>query len=138
MQKGKIIKWLVSPGDEVESGEILFEISTTQLTEDPEQGVIVMEVESQEDGWLAKVLVEAGEDEVSVGTPLAYVCDDEDAMAAFGSLEGKGPDSGKMFTWQAFTKSKVFAECGGGGGGDKDSAKTIEDLAHLNYKPINR
>ena len=135
MKTGKIVKWNVTPGEEVVCGDVLFELSTEQLTEDVEQGEIVMQVESQEDGWLARVLIEAGDAEIAVGAPLAYVCDDQTDIPAFRSLTGEGKDTGRMFTWQAFTKSKVFAECGGS---SESSAKAQEDLDHLNYKPVQR
>ncbi len=63
METGKIIKWLKSVGDPVETGEPLLEIETDKVN---------MEVESMYTGTLLKTLYEPG-DEVPVVTVIGYI-----------------------------------------------------------------
>ncbi len=70
METGKIIKWLKSVGDPVETGEPLLEIETDKVN---------MEVESMYTGTLLKTLYGPG-DEVPVVTVIGYIGrPDEDA-----------------------------------------------------------
>ena len=64
MTVGNISKWLVSEGDEVVSGDILAEIETDKAT---------MELEAIDDGEVSKILVQAGEQNISVGTPIIVI-----------------------------------------------------------------
>jgi pyruvate dehydrogenase E2 component (dihydrolipoamide acetyltransferase) len=64
MEKGKLSKWLKQEGDKVKSGDILAEIETDKAT---------MEVESIDEGVLAKILVAEGTDDVAVNTPIAVI-----------------------------------------------------------------
>ena len=64
MEKGKLSKWLKKEGDKVKSGDILAEIETDKAT---------MEVESIDEGVLAKILVAEGTDDVAVNTPIAVI-----------------------------------------------------------------
>ena len=59
MEEGTIVRWLKAEGDEVEKGDVLFEVQTDK---------VVMEVESPASGTLARILVR--EDET---VPIAYV-----------------------------------------------------------------
>jgi len=71
MEEGTLAKWLVKEGDTVSSGDILAEIETDKAT---------MEFEAVDEGTLAKILVEAGTDNVKVGTVIAMIAgEDEDA-----------------------------------------------------------
>ncbi|MAC62048.1 MAG: pyruvate dehydrogenase complex E1 component subunit beta [SAR116 cluster bacterium] len=67
MTVGTISKWLVSEGDEVVSGDILAEIETDKAT---------MELEAIDDGEVSKILVQAGEQNISVGTPIIVIGDE--------------------------------------------------------------
>ena len=62
MTVGTISKWLVNEGDEVVSGDILAEIETDKAT---------MELEAIDDGEVSKILVQAGEKNISVGKGIA-------------------------------------------------------------------
>jgi len=67
-------KWLVKEGDPVRSGDILAEIETDKAT---------MEFEAVDEGTVAKILVPAGTDGVTVGTVIALIAEEgEDAAAA--------------------------------------------------------
>ena len=69
MKEGKLVKWLVKEGDEVEEGDAIFEVETDKLSN---------EVESYDDGVIRKILVQEGET-VACQTPLAIIGEaDED------------------------------------------------------------
>ncbi|MFC3051073.1 pyruvate dehydrogenase complex E1 component subunit beta [Kordiimonas pumila] len=73
MEKGTLAKWLVKEGDTVESGDVLAEIETDKAT---------MEVESIDDGVVAKILVAEGSEDVPVGELIAILAEEgEDASA---------------------------------------------------------
>lgn len=74
MEEGKLAKWLKKPGDRVKSGDVLAEIETDKAT---------MEVEAVDEGTLARILIEAGTENVKVNTPIAVIAaDGEDVSAA--------------------------------------------------------
>ncbi len=63
MEEGTIVRWLKAEGDNVEKGDIIFEVQTDK---------VVMEVESPGSGILGRILV--GEDEtVPIATIVAYL-----------------------------------------------------------------
>ena len=64
MEDGTLAKWLVIEGDEVRSGDVIAEIETDKAT---------MEVESIDDGRVAKILVAAGTQNVKVNTLIAVL-----------------------------------------------------------------
>lgn len=63
MERGKVVEWLVKPGDYVHRGDLIAAVDTEKT---------VMEIESFEDGVVAEYLVELGVT-VPVGTPIARV-----------------------------------------------------------------
>ena len=67
MTTGTLAKWLVGEGDQVNSGDVIAEIETDKAT---------MEVESVDDGIMAKILVDAGAENVAVGTVIAFLAED--------------------------------------------------------------
>ena len=67
MEEGTLATWLVKEGDTVSSGDVIAEIETDKAT---------MEVESIDDGVVAKLLVEAGTDNVAVGTLIAVLAEE--------------------------------------------------------------
>ncbi|XP_051545422.1 pyruvate dehydrogenase protein X component, mitochondrial isoform X3 [Myxocyprinus asiaticus] len=64
MEEGNIIKWLKKEGDDVAAGDALCEIET-------DKAVVVME--SNDDGVLAKILVQEGSRGVRLGTLIALM-----------------------------------------------------------------
>lgn len=72
MEKGTLAKWLVKEGDTVESGDVIAEIETDKAT---------MEVESIDDGTVAKILVEEGTDDVPVGKIIAMLAEEGEDVA---------------------------------------------------------
>ncbi len=71
MEEGTLSKWLVKVGDEVSSGDIMAEIETDKAT---------MEFEAVDEGTIAKILIEAGTDNVKVGTVIAVLAADGEDM----------------------------------------------------------
>ena len=68
MTSGTIAKWLVKVGDNVSSGDVIAEIETDKAT---------MELEAIDDGQVSKILVKEGEQDVSVGTLIAVIGEEE-------------------------------------------------------------
>lgn len=97
MAAGNIASWKKKAGDSVSAGDVLAEVETDKAT---------MEWEAQDDGVIAKILVEAGVSDVPVGTPVAVVVDDEGLVGAF----------------EAYTAADAAAKEGGGGGAGSSAA----------------
>jgi hypothetical protein len=64
MEKGKLLKWLVSEGQMVNPGDAIAEIETDKAT---------VEVEAVDQGKVAKLLVPEGTEGVKVNTPIALL-----------------------------------------------------------------
>ena len=71
MTAGTVAKWLIAVGETVHSGDVIAEIETDKAT---------MEVESIEDGVVAHILVEAGSENVAVGTVIAILAEAGEAV----------------------------------------------------------
>ena len=67
METGILSKWLVAEGDQVRSGDIIAEIETDKTT---------MEIETVEDGFIGKLLVPEGAENVQVNATIAILIDD--------------------------------------------------------------
>ncbi|KAI8329514.1 pyruvate dehydrogenase complex dihydrolipoamide acetyltransferase [Chlamydoabsidia padenii] len=77
MVQGGIGAWQKAVGDEVQPGDVLVEIETDKAQ---------MDFECQEEGFLAKMLVDTGAKDVPVGKPIAIFVEDKDDVAAFESF----------------------------------------------------
>ena len=92
MTEGTLAKWLVAEGDEVRSGDVIAEIETDKAT---------MEVESVDDGVMAKIVIAAGAQNVAVGAVIAVLAEEgedvssvtvpDDAPAAAASAPAPAP-----------------------------------------------
>ena len=67
MTEGKIVEWTKSPGDKVEKGETVLVVESDKAD---------MDVESFNEGYLAAIMVEAGE-EAPVGSAIALIAETE-------------------------------------------------------------
>jgi pyruvate dehydrogenase E2 component (dihydrolipoamide acetyltransferase) len=75
MEAGTVIKWHVKEGDTVASGDVLADVETDKAT---------MEMQTYDDGVVAKLLIGAG-DRVAIGTPIAVIAvEGEDASSSGG------------------------------------------------------
>ncbi len=81
MEQGTVVKWNISEGDSVSSGDVIADIETDKAT---------MELQSFDDGTVAKLPVAEGE-QVAVGTIIAVLAEDgesvEDATAGAGAAK---------------------------------------------------
>ncbi|KAI7890484.1 pyruvate dehydrogenase complex dihydrolipoamide acetyltransferase [Mucor mucedo] len=74
MTAGGIGVWNKKVGDEIQPGDVLVEIETDKAQ---------MDFECQEEGFLAKILVDSGAKDISVGQPIAVLVENESDVAAF-------------------------------------------------------
>ena len=74
MEAGTIASWNKEEGDSFGAGEVICSIETDKATVD---------FEAQDDGVIAKILVPAGPDEISVGVPIMVTVEEQDDVAAF-------------------------------------------------------
>ncbi len=74
MEEGTLARWLVKVGDTIQSGDVMAEIETDKAT---------MEFEAVDEGVLTEILIEAGTDNVKVGTVIARLAmeGEEEAVA---------------------------------------------------------
>jgi pyruvate dehydrogenase E1 component beta subunit len=73
MEEGTLAKWLVKEGDTVKSGDILAEIETDKAT---------MEFEAVDEGTIGQILIPEGSEGVKVGTVIAVMSGDGEAVSA--------------------------------------------------------
>ncbi len=73
MEEGTLAKWLVKEGDEVKAGDILAEIETDKAT---------MEFEAVDEGTIGKILIPEGTEGVKVGTVIAVIGGEGEAVPA--------------------------------------------------------
>lgn len=74
MESGVISKWLIEPPQEFSEGDPFCTIDTDKAS---------LDFESQEEGFLAKILVPAGTDMIAVGEPIGIVVEEEKDVSAF-------------------------------------------------------
>jgi len=87
METGTLSKWLVKEGDTIASGDVLAEIETDKAT---------MEVESIDEGRIAKIFVAEGAEEVPVNQMIAVLLEEgEDESALEGFTAGGAPAPAK-------------------------------------------
>jgi pyruvate dehydrogenase E2 component (dihydrolipoamide acetyltransferase) len=83
MEEGTLAKWLVKPGDAVNSGDIIAEIETDKAT---------MEVEAVDEGTIAKLLVNEGTEGVRVNAVIALLAEEGEDPGALEAPAGNGAD----------------------------------------------
>ncbi|KAF9693436.1 hypothetical protein EKO04_008846 [Ascochyta lentis] len=85
MTAGNIGAWQKKVGDSIAPGDVLVEIETDKAQ---------MDFEFQEEGTIAKILRDAGEKDVAVGSPIAVMVDEGADVSAFEnfSIEDAGGD----------------------------------------------
>jgi pyruvate dehydrogenase E2 component (dihydrolipoamide acetyltransferase) len=71
METGTLAKWMVAVGDRVRSGDVIAEIETDKAT---------MEVEAVDEGVLASIMIDSGTEGVAVGTLIARLAEDGEAV----------------------------------------------------------
>lgn len=82
MEKGNLAKWLKKEGDKIKSGDVIAEIETDKAT---------MEVEAVDEGILAKIVVEAGAQDVAVNALIGIIAAEGEDVKAAASGGGADP-----------------------------------------------
>jgi len=80
MEAGTIVSWEKEEGDRIEEGEVLAQIETDKST---------MEMETPQEGYLAKILVGAGTKDIPVNQLIAVIVNEEEDIAAFKDFTGE-------------------------------------------------
>ena len=78
MEEGTLSKWLVKIGEKISPGDLIAEIETDKAT---------MEIESIDEGFLSKSLINEGSEGVKVNTPIAEI--QEEKVMDAKSLESE-------------------------------------------------
>ncbi|MCZ8187857.1 MAG: pyruvate dehydrogenase complex dihydrolipoamide acetyltransferase [Beijerinckiaceae bacterium] len=85
MEKGNLAKWLKKEGDKIKSGDVIAEIETDKAT---------MEVEAVDEGILAKIVVEAGAQDVAVNALIGIIAAEGEDVKAAASGGAGNPSPG--------------------------------------------
>lgn len=82
MESGTIINWSKKEGERLNEGDKLAEIETDKA---------IMDFETPEEGYLAKILVPAGQKDVTVGKLVCIIVENESDVAAFKDFVDNTP-----------------------------------------------
>jgi pyruvate dehydrogenase E2 component (dihydrolipoamide acetyltransferase) len=78
MEEGTILEWKVKEGDDIEVGQVIFEIETDKAN---------MDVEAPDAGRLAKIVAHQG-DIIECMVPVAYIAEQDSDVEAYLATEG--------------------------------------------------
>jgi pyruvate dehydrogenase E2 component (dihydrolipoamide acetyltransferase) len=78
MEMGTLAEWNVAEGDSFVAGDSLAKIETDKAS---------IDFEAQDDGHVAKLLVEAGTPDIAVGTPIIVTVEEAEDIGAFANYE---------------------------------------------------
>lgn len=78
MEQGTIVTWEKKVGDQLSEGDLLCEIETDKAT---------MGFETPEEGYLAKILIQAGTKDIPIGKPLCIIVQDKDTIGQFENYD---------------------------------------------------
>jgi len=111
MTEGKIVSWVKSPGDRIEKGETVVVVESDKAD---------MDVESFYEGYLATILVEAGQ-EAPVGAAIAFIAETEAEIAeAQQKAQGAAPQASAPAPVAAPEPEPVLTASGNGNGKTSD------------------
>lgn len=100
MTEGKIVSWVKSPGDKVEKGETVVVVESDKAD---------MDVESFYEGYLATILVQAGEN-APVGSAIALLAETEaEIEQALAQANSSGTAANKVATTAATAPGQMAA-----------------------------
>lgn len=118
MREGKIVSWLKSPGDKVKKGETIVVVESDKAD---------MDVESFYDGYLANILVQAGE-EALVGSPIAFIAETEAEIEEAQKLTTKSQSTTETKAQsQTLTDSKLV---------EKKEPSAVKQISSTNGRTI--
>jgi pyruvate dehydrogenase E2 component (dihydrolipoamide acetyltransferase) len=99
MEEGTLEKWLVQQGDSVKPGDILAEIQTDK---------VMVEFEAVDAGTIGQLIVAAGTEAVKVGTTLALLIEDSEAVGALAKqIDGYDTRSSKKAEATTFKSAQT-------------------------------
>lgn len=98
MEKGGVTEWKFAEGDRFSSGEVLLEVETDKS---------VIDVEAQDDGFVAKILVQNGTKDIPVGQPIAILGEEGDNPASLEIPDLSGGEAKKETPKEAVKETKV-------------------------------
>ena len=75
---GTIVTWEKKVGDQLSEGDLLCEIETDKAT---------MGFETPEEGYLAKILIQAGTKDIAIGKPLCIIVSDKNSISSFENYD---------------------------------------------------
>lgn len=115
MTSGKLLRWRVAEGGALpENGiDTLCDVLPTGLTDDPDDGDPVLEIESHEEGFLARILLGEGED-AAPDEAIAVICERAEDIDALREAYASATDVDRRrslmvepasFAWQAYLGS---------------------------------
>lgn len=78
METGTLSSWSLKEGDSFIAGDVLAKIETDKAS---------IDLEAQDDGCIAKLLIPDGSEDVPVGAPILITVEDPDDAAAFANYE---------------------------------------------------
>merc|ERR1719460_2877952 len=78
MEAGTIVSWEKKEGDQVSEGDLLCEIETDKAT---------MGFETPEEGYLAKIFIEAGTRDIPIGKLLCIIVEEQEDVAKFADFD---------------------------------------------------
>lgn len=99
MTEGKIVSWVKSPGEKVAKGETVVVVESDKAD---------MDVESFHEGYLAVILVNAGE-EATVGAPIAFIAETEAEIPEAQAKATSGTQAAPQPTVQPASKPAPVA-----------------------------
>ncbi len=122
MESGTVIKWNVSEGDEVSSGDVIADIETDKAT---------MEMQVFDDGTIAQILASEG-DTVDIGTVIALLAEEDDDV---DEVKGKAASNGKKSTQSDDDNGEVDTSKSASADDDTQGTKSATG-ADTSSKPI--
>jgi len=86
MLEGSIVQWLVKEGDQIEVGDALCEVETDKA---------VVTLESNDDGFIAKILKPEGSKNIKISSPIAIIAEPGEDIAKAAQFVPTEEDSSK-------------------------------------------
>lgn len=115
MQFGRIVKWNGKVGDLIPANGLIMEVEAHSLTRTEGCGTTsLLEIELQEDMYIAKLLQPEGSSLINIGTPVAIFCEEKEDLRHFLNFDDKKiNDIPISAMWQAYIKNKADSgSCG--------------------------
>ena len=100
MEMGTIVSWEKKVGDQVSEGDLLCEIETDKAT---------MGFETPEEGYLAKVMIEAGTKDIPIGRLLCIIVENPEDVGKFADFQDDGSANGESAKTEAPPKAATAA-----------------------------